>query len=63
KAYQLAIDSRLYTAIITRPDILRIVCYLLQFLSDTSESHMPIVMNIFCYLEHTPYSAKIVVAL
>ena len=53
KEYQSAIGSLLFTAIITRPDILRSVCYPSQFLSVLSESHMRMVKNIFQYLAHT----------
>jgi len=55
KEYQSAIGSLLYAAIITRPDILFGVCCLSQCLSDFSESHMRMVMNIFRYLAHTPH--------
>jgi len=48
-----AIGSLLYAAIITRPDILFGVGCLSQVLSDSSESHMRMVMNIFRYLAHT----------
>ena len=53
KEYQSAIGSLLYTAIITRPDILFAVCCLSQFLSDPSESHIRMAKNIFRYLAHT----------
>ncbi|PUU76082.1 hypothetical protein B9Z19DRAFT_899273, partial [Tuber borchii] len=55
KVYQLVIGSLLYAAIMTRFDILFSVCWLSQFLTDPSKSHMGKVKNIFRYLPYTPY--------
>ena len=51
--YQSLIGSRLYAAIITRPDILHSVCHLSQFLSDPSETHLPVAKSIVRYLAHS----------
>lgn len=51
--YQAAIGSLLYAAVISRPDILYAVCQLSQFLSNPSEDHLRMAVNVFRYLAGT----------